>query len=79
MTSTLLSTTGSSAPDVEPAATASSKLTLNASYNPPLGKLGRLIDRAVMYRLAQITMNDFTTRLAESLSAQLELGISPRD
>jgi len=64
---------------VEPAATASSKLTLNASYNPPLGKLGRLIDRAVMYRLAQITMNDFTTRLAESLSAQLELGISPRD
>jgi hypothetical protein len=32
-----------------------------------------------MYRLAQITMNDFTTRLAESLSAQLELGISPGD
>jgi hypothetical protein len=57
----------------EPAPTASTKLTLNASYDPPLGKLGRLIDRAVLYRLAQITMNDFTTRLAQALSAQLEL------
>lgn len=56
----------------EPAATASTKLTLNASYDPPLGKLGMLIDRAVLYRLAQITMNDFTTRLAQALSRQLE-------
>ena len=47
------------------------RLTLNASYDPPLGELGKLIDRAHLHRLAQATMKDFLERLATSLEAEL--------
>lgn len=56
---------------VEPEAAGATKLTLNSRYDPPLGKLGELIDRVVMHRLAQITMTDFIERLARALSAEL--------
>ncbi len=56
---------------VEPAGARATKITLNASYDPPLGKLGELIDRAVMHHVAQITMNDFIERLALALTAEL--------
>jgi hypothetical protein len=56
---------------VEPAGARATKITLNASYDPPLGKLGELIDRAVMHNVAQITMKDFIDRLAAALTAEL--------
>ena len=56
---------------VEPAAPGGTRLTLNARYDPPLGKLGRLVDRALMHRVAQITMTDFIERLARALAAEL--------
>jgi hypothetical protein len=49
----------------------STRLTLNASYDPPLGKLGGMLDRSVMHRVAQATMNDFLARLAVRLEAEL--------
>ncbi len=57
---------------VEPEGDSLTRLSLNARYDPPLGKLGELIDRALMHRLAQITMQDFTERLARALSSGLE-------
>jgi hypothetical protein len=48
------------------------KLTLNARYDPPLGKLGELIDRVVMHQVAGLTMSDFIERLGEALNAELE-------
>ena len=47
------------------------RLTLNASYDPPLGKLGEGMDRVVMHRLAQFTMTDFIARLASALAVAL--------
>lgn len=49
----------------------STRLTLNARYDPPMGALGSLIDRALMHRLAQSTMDDFVLRLAAALTDQL--------
>jgi hypothetical protein len=57
---------------VEPQGARATKITLNASYDPPLGKLGELIDRALMHRIAQDTMIDFIERLARALSADLQ-------
>lgn len=56
---------------IEPNGAEGSRLTLNASYDPPLGKLGELIDRTVMYRIAQATITDFVDRLAAVLTAEL--------
>ena len=49
----------------------STRLTLNARYDPPMGALGDLIDRALMHRLAQSTMDDFVVRLGAALAEEL--------
>lgn len=56
---------------VAPAGPRATKLTLNASYDPPLGKLGQLIDRTLMFRVAQNTMADFVVRLGRALDSDL--------
>lgn len=48
------------------------RLTLNARYDPPMGRVGELIDRAMMHRVAALTMADFVERLARALAAELE-------
>jgi len=60
---------------VEPFGPGGSRLTLNATYEPPLGKLGELIDRTLMHRFAHATMSDFVDRLAAALSAELGSGV----
>lgn len=56
---------------VAPDGRATTRLTLNASYDPPLGKLGEQMDRVVMHRVAQITISDFVARLAAAVGAHL--------
>ena len=56
---------------VEPGQAGYTKLTLNARYDPPLGKLGELIDLALMHRMAQATITDFLERLVGSLESEL--------
>jgi hypothetical protein len=56
---------------VEPQGVGTTRLTLNATYDPPLGKLGRLIDRALMHRVADLTMTDFVERLVRALTVEL--------
>ncbi len=61
---------------VEPAGPGAAQLLLNARYDPPLGKLGALIDRALMHRVAQNTMTDFVERLSRALATELEQACS---
>lgn len=43
------------------------RITLSASYVPPLGLVGRGLDRAVLHRLAQSTVRSFLGRLRAEL------------
>ncbi len=49
---------------------AKSRVTLQASYRPPLGRLGERFDQALMHRLAQATVRSFLARVAERLESQ---------
>ena len=40
---------------------------LSASYEPPLGLVGKLADRAVMHRIAEVTVKDFVERVGMHL------------
>ncbi len=45
------------------------RLTLAASYLPPLGDVGRALNRALFHRVAQSTVRSFLARVAASLEA----------
>lgn len=45
-------------------------LTLRGTYQPPLGPIGRLADRAVLGRVADATVADWMERLAAALSSE---------
>jgi hypothetical protein len=48
-------------------------LTLRATYKPPFGVLGRLVDRALLGRVAEATVVDWMDRLAEALSSDARI------
>lgn len=45
------------------------RLTLSASYVPPLGEFGSHLDRALLHRVAQSTVRSFLSQVATSLQA----------
>jgi hypothetical protein len=45
-------------------------LTLRGNYDPPLGPLGRLADRAILRHVAEATVTDWMERLASALGAE---------
>lgn len=56
---------------VNPAGEGETKITLNVRYDPPLGQLGEVLDRTLLHRLGQATIEDFVNRLAANLEARL--------
>jgi hypothetical protein len=54
---------------VEPEVT---RLTVSGMYEPPLGKLGALIDDAVMHSVAEATVREVTESIAKQLGALLD-------
>jgi hypothetical protein len=46
------------------------QLAFSARYRPPLGFIGRTVDRALLSRVAEATIKDFVDRIAERLDAQ---------
>ncbi len=46
------------------------KLTLRGIYQPPLGALGRIADRAGLRRVAEATVRSWMDRLAAALSSE---------
>ena len=47
------------------------RIKLSANYDPPLGALGRLLDRTLLRKLADSTMKDFLERVANELGEEL--------
>jgi hypothetical protein len=45
-------------------------LAMSARYRPPLGTVGRAIDRALMHRVAEATIKDFVDRVAAAIERQ---------
>jgi hypothetical protein len=45
------------------------QLALSGRYQPPLGLVGRTIDRALLSRVAEATIKDFIDRLAAAIEA----------
>ena len=58
--------------EAEPFGSERTQLTLSATYKPPLGALGDALNRAVLYRLGDATLYDFTGRVIENLRSELE-------
>jgi hypothetical protein len=44
---------------------------LEGTYQPPLGSLGKMMDRALLRRVADSTVKAWTEALAESLTAEV--------
>jgi hypothetical protein len=44
-----------------------SQLAVSARYQPPLGAVGRVVDRALLHRVAEAILKDFVDRIAERL------------
>lgn len=45
------------------------QLSISARYTPPLGELGRVLDRGILHRVAEATVKDFLDRAATILSS----------
>jgi hypothetical protein len=53
---------------------ARTQLALSGRYQPPLGLVGRVLDRTLLHRVAEATVKDFLDRVAERLTAILGPG-----
>jgi hypothetical protein len=49
---------------------AQSRLSFEASYDPPAGVLGQMADWALMHRVAEASVREFVRRTAESLQSR---------
>jgi hypothetical protein len=45
------------------------QLSISAWYRPPLGQVGRVVDRALMHRVAEATIKDFLEQAGRTLQA----------
>lgn len=41
---------------------------LSATYEPPLGLIGKIADRALLHRIAEVTVKDFVERISDQLA-----------
>ena len=56
--------------DIEIAALGAERtqLSMSARYRPPLGMIGRTLDKALMHRVAEATVKDFLDRVGERIA-----------
>ena len=59
--------------EIAPVGKTRTQVGLSASYEPPLGVLGKVADRALMHRIAEITIKDFLDRIADRLERSGEI------
>jgi hypothetical protein len=59
--------------DIEVAALGPNRtqLSMSARYHPPMGAVGRVLDRTLLHRVAEATVKDFLDRVGEGLSARI--------
>jgi hypothetical protein len=53
--------------EVAPLRPGRTQLAMSARYVPPFGTVGRVIDRAVLSRVAEATLKDFLDRVADAI------------
>ena len=53
--------------EVAPLRPGRTQLAISARYVPPFGAVGRVIDRAVLSRIAEATLKDFLDRVADTI------------
>jgi hypothetical protein len=53
--------------EVAPIRPGRTQLAMSARYVPPFGTVGRVIDRAVLSRVAEATLKDFLDRVADTI------------
>lgn len=53
--------------EVVPVAKEETRITVSGMYEPPLGRLGALIDDAVMHSVAEATVRELTESIADQL------------
>jgi hypothetical protein len=46
------------------------QLAISARYRPPLGVVGRAVDRVLLHRVAEATLKDFLDRVGEAVTDQ---------
>jgi hypothetical protein len=63
--------------DIEVAALGPNRtqLSISARYRPPMGALGRALDRTMLHRVAEATIKDFLDRVGERLSGRAGQGV----
>jgi hypothetical protein len=55
--------------EVGPLGEERTQLAISARYRPPLGAVGRAVDRVLLHRVAEATVKDFLDRLGAAISA----------
>jgi hypothetical protein len=58
--------------EVAPLGSDLTQISVSARYRPPMGPVGRAIDKTVLHRVAEATVKDFVDRAQEKLIALLE-------
>jgi hypothetical protein len=48
------------------------QLAISARYRPPLGAVGRTVDRVLLHRVAEATVKDFLDRVGEAITDRAE-------
>jgi hypothetical protein len=63
--------------DIEVAALGAGRtqLSISARYRPPLGAVGRALDRALLHRVAEATVKDFLDRVGQRMVSRSSEGI----
>ena len=46
------------------------QLAISARYRPPLGVVGRAVDRVLLHRVAEATLKDFLDRLGQAITGR---------
>jgi len=59
--------------EVAPMGARRSQLAINVRYQPPLGTVGVVADRALLHRVAEATIKDFMDRAAQRLHRHIAL------
>lgn len=58
--------------EVAPVGDGGTQLAMSARYVPPFGGVGRVIDRAVLSRVAEATLKDFLDRVGDAITRPAE-------
>lgn len=55
--------------EIAPLGTDNTQLGLSATYEPPLGLVGQIADRALLHRVAEVTVKDFLESVAKRIAS----------